>query len=928
MLFLCGSSWAYELFVSSTADTLGCDGTRTNPFPTIQAAIDDAFSYDPANPTISEVTIVVEDGVYEENLIIDFGISISDNYVSKLSIIGENNDPSNCSIIGQSNSDYTIQIQGNLLYGLLVSSFYISGFSINHVNNCYGIYYPPGKLIENTIDHCRFEDCGLGAISDSGYYYNLTTYIQYSVFVGLSNSDVSIRLSIAALTENQIIIESCDFIGSELNNYWLDFWRNPIVTLSNNRFFNTVVEFSNFNITNETKVFVHDNRFENSTIQTFQTNISISDNTFLNYCPSLQGSDFYYAPVKIRNDFGSSRMKTEINRNIFALSSENDYNYPLPIRIYKGGSTGPYLSNNLVVTNNSFLRYPKIIGIPVDTNNTSASYQNQISMFRNNLCMDNASSPFDIFSLNGIPDDLPLSAQFTMDHCLFQEEIENSNSYLIGSGVINGVPENESVIEVNPVDNTYSLVWDNDYRSRVIMAGYGINGVGTPFHSDRLDIGAVQYSEYPHEYVTYTFPPYSQRNGLKWMSFPTLDRIWNPTTNEPDVANTFFDPILNPMVLDKITWKVQAADAQDIQFVSGSWQGYLSHYIIPQQGYKIQMAQGLQNEQSIAVPGIIPNVSENPVTLKAYPYSKAPKPDNENWLGYFHTGTVDARDAFNEVLDNLWSIQTQNWTMVRENMVPSSPWIMAYQNGKEPTLSYGDMVVVKCFGDDQFYWNTVAENQIPIEKELPSHFIYEEKPDYIPLYVELDSSDLPSELALYVDNVCKGAAVVCDSLVEIPGYIVDDINPEAEVEIRAYYADKAAVDQIPAFLVWNNTSGAYENKPLVLNRKNYYYKVKLVQGEGETPVASLATMEIYPNPFNPSTTIKFNLPEATEIKLEIYNLKGQLVRSLVHGNVDSGKQSVSWDGTDNHNRRVGSGLYYSKLSYQDKSIVQKMVMIK
>ncbi len=459
------------------------------------------------------------------------------------------------------------------------------------------------------------------------------------------------------------------------------------------------------------------------------------------------------------------------------------------------------------------------------------------------------------------------------------------------------------------------------------MSGYFLFG-GMRF--DRPDIGAVQYSGSPHEYITYEFPPYSQRNGLKWMSFPTLDRIWNPVINEPDVANTFFMPIRVPNKLNSITWKELDDNAQDIHYnsITQLWEGELYHIIIPQQGYKIQMAQGLQNEQSIAVPGIIPNVSENPVTLKAYPSSKAPKPDNENWLGYFHTATVDAREAFIGIIDNLWSIQTQNWTMVRENTVPGSPWIIAFQNGKVPTLSYGDMVIVKCFEDAQFCWNTTTNEQIPVEKELPSHFVYEEKPDYVPFYVELDSSDLPTELALFVDDVCKGATVVCDSLAEIPGYIVDNTDPEAVVEIRAYYENKAAVDKIPAFMVWNSSSGAYEDKPLVLNRNHYYYKMKLAPGEGETPVASVATMEIYPNPFNPSTTIRFSLPEATQIKLEVYNLKGQLVRTLAQGAADSGNQSVSWDGTDNQNRRVGSGLYYSKLSYQDKSIVQKMVMLK
>ena len=87
-------------------------------------------------------------------------------------------------------------------------------------------------------------------------------------------------------------------------------------------------------------------------------------------------------------------------------------------------------------------------------------------------------------------------------------------------------------------------------------------------------------------------------------------------------------------------------------------------------------------------------------------------------------------------------------------------------------------------------------------------------------------------------------------------------------------------------------------------------------------------LEVYPNPFNPSTTIRFSLPEAAEIRLDIYNLKGQLVRNLAKGDVMAGKHSIVWDGADNHHQRVASGLYYSKLSYENKSYVKKMIMLK
>ncbi len=482
----------------------------------------------------------------------------------------------------------------------------------------------------------------------------------------------------------------------------------------------------------------------------------------------------------------------------------------------------------------------------------------------------------------------------------------------------------------DPTNGNLNLLWNSSMRSPCIMAGY--EDVLTPPRFDRIDIGAVQYDDLAHEYINYSFPPFSYRNGLKWMSFPTLDRIWNPTTNDPDVANTFFAPIKYPDILESVKWKVQDDPEQDIHYSEQleEWVGNQFHYIIPQQGYKIQMAQGLQAPVNIDVPGIIPDVSQYSLTLKSLPAAKNDPYNqyNENWLGYFNNGTSNVEDAFASIIDNLWYIQTQNWTMVREKVLPGSPWIYALQYGKEPMLSYGDMVIVKCFSDAQFTWNTGADNQIPVEKELPIHYVYTEKADYVPFYVELDADDLPSEVALYVDDVCKGAAVVCDSLVEIPGYVLDGVDPNAEVEILAYYENKAAVNRIPTYRVWNPESGTYDKQPLKLSSKNHYYKLKLEKNGDEVPAISETALSIYPNPFNPSTTIKFSLAEPADIKLEIYNQRGQLVKCLTQGKADSGLSSIIWNGTDSHNRKVASGLYYSKLSYNGKSVLKKMILMK
>jgi hypothetical protein len=79
----------------------------------------------------------------------------------------------------------------------------------------------------------------------------------------------------------------------------------------------------------------------------------------------------------------------------------------------------------------------------------------------------------------------------------------------------------------------------------------------------------------------------------------------------------------------------------------------------------------------------------------------------------------------------------------------------------------------------------------------------------------------------------------------------------------------------------------------------------------------------FPNPFNPETTISFNLPKASEVELSIYNIKGQLVERVINRPMDAGQHIISWNGND-----VSSGLYFYKLTTPEGSLINKMMLLK
>jgi hypothetical protein len=82
-----------------------------------------------------------------------------------------------------------------------------------------------------------------------------------------------------------------------------------------------------------------------------------------------------------------------------------------------------------------------------------------------------------------------------------------------------------------------------------------------------------------------------------------------------------------------------------------------------------------------------------------------------------------------------------------------------------------------------------------------------------------------------------------------------------------------------------------------------------------------------PNPFNGTTTIRFELAESASVRLTVIDASGRLVRTLVDRTVESGSHDIVWDGTDSGNRRVASGVYYARVQTGGEVRVQSMAIV-
>ena len=102
----------------------------------------------------------------------------------------------------------------------------------------------------------------------------------------------------------------------------------------------------------------------------------------------------------------------------------------------------------------------------------------------------------------------------------------------------------------------------------------------------------------------------------------------------------------------------------------------------------------------------------------------------------------------------------------------------------------------------------------------------------------------------------------------------------------------------------------------------------VIPHEAGREIWSLGLDPASPNPFAEQTALSFHLPTSAEVQLAVYNVNGQLVRTLHSGTVSAGSHKVSWDGTDDAGARVARGVYFCRMETEGFTATEKIVMLK
>ena len=98
--------------------------------------------------------------------------------------------------------------------------------------------------------------------------------------------------------------------------------------------------------------------------------------------------------------------------------------------------------------------------------------------------------------------------------------------------------------------------------------------------------------------------------------------------------------------------------------------------------------------------------------------------------------------------------------------------------------------------------------------------------------------------------------------------------------------------------------------------------------DGDNLPTAFELEQNFPNPFNPTTSIRYTVNNAGTYKLSVYNVLGQQIRTLVNGFQTPNRYELTWDGRNDKGVAVGSGIYFYKLTGENQNITKKMVLLK
>ncbi len=208
----------------------------------------------------------------------------------------------------------------------------------------------------------------------------------------------------------------------------------------------------------------------------------------------------------------------------------------------------------------------------------------------------------------------------------------------------------------------------------------------------------------------------------------------------------------------------------------------------------------------------------------------------------------------------------------------------------------------------------------------------------------------------FVRAATANPSIFYDSPVD-SGYSLDNLAPSVPANFVLNNSnlswDKSGASDFDYFSIYGSNTDAFGSASLIdytvspamdvsASVYNYYWvtatdfsgnegkpaKAHSTTGVGDGAMPHVLSVSAYPNPFNPETTVRYTLPARSHVRIDVYDLRGERVATLLDRDQEAGAFTVSWRGRDDRGASVGSGVYFAKLSSGDGVRTYKLTLLK
>lgn len=315
---------------------------------------------------------------------------------------------------------------------------------------------------------------------------------------------------------------------------------------------------------------------------------------------------------------------------------------------------------------------------------------------------------------------------------------------------------------------------------------------------------------------------------------------------------------------------------------------------------------------------------------------------NGGGVSYFRSGAVDASPVIQSITDVPNDQGNRVYLNFRRSMIDNiyhPIGIDSYTIQRFDSPNWVNLGSINANGNSSYIFEATTLADSTSENNALSAFRV-----YATNYVTNYNLESITEYGYSIDNLAPSSptnfyAVVNNSQIELSW------NHIQSNDLDHYIIERSMEESFVSFEEFETTQNFYNDNELN-TLQTYFYRVLAVDHAGNLSdytetievtsllndfdqIPSKVTLHNnFPNPFNPKTSFTYDLPQSGLVKINISNLSGSHVKTLINGNKDVGKHTIEWDSKDDHGNTVPAGIYFYTLTTNNYTKSNKMILLK